>query len=61
VAADKLVDAFYSAKLTTARYYADHILPKALAYKHEITHGGASTLALPEEHFDIDRKSLAVA
>jgi acyl-CoA dehydrogenase len=61
VAAGKLDDAFYSAKLTTARYYADHVLPKASAYKHEITHGGASTIALPEEHFDLDRKSLAVA
>jgi hypothetical protein len=61
IAAGKLDDPFYAAKLTTARYYADHVAPKALAYQHEITKGGPSTLALPEEHFDLDRKSLALA
>ena len=60
IAAQRLDDPFYATKLTTARYYADHVLPKVAGYKHEITHGGASTLALTEEQFDIERKSLAV-
>jgi alkylation response protein AidB-like acyl-CoA dehydrogenase len=61
IAAKKNDDPFYAAKLVTARYYADHVLPKTSAYKHEVTHGGASTMALTEEQFDIDRKSFALA
>jgi alkylation response protein AidB-like acyl-CoA dehydrogenase len=61
VSAGKTDDTFYAAKLVTARYYADHVLPKASAFKHEVTHGGASTMALTEEQFDADRKSLALA
>ncbi len=60
IAAKKTDDPFYAAKLVTARYYADHVLPKAGAYKHEVTRGGPSTLALSEEQFDVDRKGLAV-
>jgi alkylation response protein AidB-like acyl-CoA dehydrogenase len=61
VAEKKLDDDFYKAKLATARYYADHVLNHALAYKHEIVAGGPSTMALTEEQFDADRKSLALA
>src|SRR5208283_4298324 len=61
IAAKKTEDPFYAAKLVTARYYADHALPKTGAYKHEVMYGGASTMALGEEQFDIDRKSLALA
>jgi hypothetical protein len=39
---------FYEAKLATARYYADHILPRADAYAREVLHGAASTLRLDE-------------
>ncbi len=61
IAAEKSGDPFYDAKLVTARYYADHVLPKAIGYKHEITHGGPATMALGEEQFDADRKALALA
>jgi alkylation response protein AidB-like acyl-CoA dehydrogenase len=61
IASEKTSDPFYAAKLVTARYYADHVLPRALAYKHEITAGGAATLALSEDQFDLDRKALALA
>jgi len=61
VAEKKLADDFYKAKLATARYYADHVLNHALAYKHEITSGGPSTMALTEDQFEADRKSLALA
>jgi alkylation response protein AidB-like acyl-CoA dehydrogenase len=54
-------DAFYDAKLITASFYAEHILPKTLALAHEFQHGAPSTLGLTEEQFDIDRKSLALA
>jgi hypothetical protein len=57
----KLSDDFYKAKLATARYYADHVLNHALAYKHEITSGGPSAMALTEDQFEADRKSLALA
>lgn len=42
---------FYRAKLGTARFYAEHILPLAQAYRHEIVEGSASVLALEETQF----------
>ena len=42
-------DPFYPAKIVTARYYAEHILPAAGGLAEEIVHGGASALVLPEE------------
>jgi 3-(methylsulfanyl)propanoyl-CoA dehydrogenase len=42
---------FYRAKIGTARFYAEHILPLAAAYKQEIVHGSASVLALEESQF----------
>jgi hypothetical protein len=44
-------DPFFSAKLTTARYFADHALAAAPGLAQEIVEGGASTLALPEVMF----------
>jgi alkylation response protein AidB-like acyl-CoA dehydrogenase len=42
---------FYKAKLATARFYAEHILPLAQVYKAEIMSGAESTLALEEMQF----------
>jgi hypothetical protein len=42
---------FYESKLITARFYAEHILPKAIALMHTVKGGGKSTLALAEEQF----------
>ena len=42
---------FYRAKIGTARFYAEHILPLATAYKQEIVHGSSSVLALEEAQF----------
>ena len=42
---------FYRAKIGTARFYAEHILPLAGAYKQEIVHGSSSVLALEEAQF----------
>jgi acyl-CoA dehydrogenase len=43
--------AFYRAKLGTARFFAEHILPQASAYKAAIVNGSASVLALDEAQF----------
>jgi len=42
---------FHEAKLVTARFYAEHILPKAGALLRSVRSGGASILALSEEQF----------
>jgi 3-(methylthio)propanoyl-CoA dehydrogenase len=43
--------AFYQAKVTTARFFAEHILSQADALRFAITDGAASILALPEDQF----------
>ncbi len=43
--------AFYEAKVTTARFYGEHILVKTTSLRDEILHGGASVMALPLESF----------
>jgi acyl-CoA dehydrogenase len=43
--------AFYHAKLKTARFYAEHILPQASALAHTVTDGAAVTLELSEAQF----------
>ncbi|MBI4195079.1 MAG: acyl-CoA dehydrogenase [Betaproteobacteria bacterium] len=42
---------FCRAKLATARFYAEHILPRAPALAREITHGASSILAIEPERF----------
>ncbi len=42
---------FYEAKLITARFYAEQILPKATALLYSVKAGGKSTLALAEAQF----------
>jgi alkylation response protein AidB-like acyl-CoA dehydrogenase len=42
---------FYRAKLGTARFHAEHVLPLAQALKHSVVQGSASTLALEEAQF----------
>jgi len=56
VAADKLAAgqtdaAFNRAKIATARFYADSLLPQVTALAHSIQYGGESALALAEEAF----------
>ncbi len=43
--------AFYKAKIATARYFADHLLPQAVAAKVAIVEGSAGVLALAEDQF----------
>ena len=42
---------FHEAKLVTARFYAEHVLPKAGALLRSVRSGGASILALTEGQF----------
>ena len=56
VAARKLAEgegdkAFYEAKLTTARYFADRMMPEAGALRRMIESGSDSMMALPAEAF----------
>jgi alkylation response protein AidB-like acyl-CoA dehydrogenase len=43
--------AFYRAKLTTARFFADHILSQAAGLRHSIVDGSAGVLDLPLDQF----------
>jgi butyryl-CoA dehydrogenase len=43
--------AFLKAKIGTARFYADHVLPRAVALQASIVEGAAGTLALDEAMF----------
>ncbi len=42
---------FHEAKLITARFYAEHVLPRAGALLRSVRSGGASIMALTEEQF----------
>lgn len=43
--------AFYQAKLSTALFYADHLLGRCQAYAYSVCTGSGSTLALDEDAF----------
>ncbi len=43
--------AFYSAKIATARFYADHVLVQAPGLRNTVVNGAAGVLALSEEQF----------
>jgi acyl-CoA dehydrogenase len=42
---------FLSAKLVTARYFCEHVLPQARAFADAVLHGSESVLALHETQF----------
>jgi hypothetical protein len=43
--------AFYRAKINTARFYMDHVLPQAAGLAHAASNGATGVLALGEEAF----------
>lgn len=55
IAQEKLVagedPTFYEAKVVTARFYAEQIMPKAIALMHAVQGGGSSAMALTEAQF----------
>ena len=44
-------NAFYEAKLTTARFYVTRVLPQTVSLNHQIKAGAATVMALPAEAF----------
>jgi alkylation response protein AidB-like acyl-CoA dehydrogenase len=44
-------DEFAKSKIITARFYADHLLPRCGGYAHEVLHGAASALRLDAAGF----------
>jgi alkylation response protein AidB-like acyl-CoA dehydrogenase len=50
---------FYRAKLTTARFYADHVLSAAPMLHHQIVNGSAAVMRLDVDGYDLDRRALA--
>ena len=52
---------FYRAKLTTARFYADHVLSQSSWLQHQIVCGSAAVMRLADEGYDLDRRTLANA
>ncbi|MBV8353754.1 MAG: acyl-CoA dehydrogenase [Candidatus Eremiobacteraeota bacterium] len=66
IAAAKIADGdaeadFYEAKLATARFYADHVLTQASWLREEIVSGAPSVMALSEDQFELDRKTMVTA
>jgi len=43
--------AFYQAKIITARFYFEHIMPRSVAYARAATAGSESTMAMPVDNF----------
>ena len=60
VAADKMAggdsDPFYSAKITTTKFYVSHVMTQAAWYKRQIIDGSGDVMTLPEDAFELDRK-----
>jgi butyryl-CoA dehydrogenase len=42
---------FYSAKLATVRFYADHVLVEAPALRNTVINGASAVMALSEDQF----------
>ena len=50
---------FYRAKLTTARFYADHVLSQSSWLHHQIVSGSESVMRLTDDGYDLDRRARA--
>jgi hypothetical protein len=54
-------DPFYKAKLTTARFYASHILTQVASLQAKIVEGSGDVMTLTEDQYELDRAALALA
>lgn len=65
IAAEKIAggdkDPFYPAKITTAKFYASHVLTQGAWYKRQIIDGSGDVMTLPEDAFELDRKTAVTA
>jgi len=52
---------FYKAKLSTAKFYASHVLSQGAYFKRQILDGSGDVMALTEEQFELDRKTAVTA
>ncbi len=59
-AAKRNDDAFYVAKLGTARFYAEHLLPRAAFYAYEVYAGSASVMQVDDRGLSLDRARLSL-
>lgn len=48
---------FYAAKITTARFYADHVLSQVSWLRHQVIEGAGGVMTLTDEQFELDRKA----
>ncbi|MGC2130318.1 MAG: acyl-CoA dehydrogenase [Candidatus Aquilonibacter sp.] len=65
IAAEKIAagdkDPFYPAKITTAKFYMSHVLTQGAWYKRQIIDGAGDVMTLPEDAFELDRKTVVPA
>ncbi len=65
VAAEKIAagdtDPFYSSKITTAKFYASHVMTQAAWLKRQVIDGSGDVMTLPESGFELDRKAAVTA
>ena len=65
IAAEKIAagdkDPFYPAKITTSKFYASHVLTQGAWYKRQIIDGSGDVMTLPEDAFELDRKTVVTA
>ncbi len=54
-------DPFYAAKITTAKFYASHVLSQGAWYKRQIIDGSGDVMTLPEDAYELDRKMAVTA
>jgi alkylation response protein AidB-like acyl-CoA dehydrogenase len=61
VAAGDPESEFYQAKITTAKFYASHVLTQAAYLKRQIIDGSGDVMTLTEAQYDLDRKAPVIA
>jgi alkylation response protein AidB-like acyl-CoA dehydrogenase len=65
VAAEKIAagdkDPFYPAKIATVKFYTSHVLTQGAWYKRQIIDGSGDVMTLPEDAFELDRKTVVTA
>jgi 3-(methylthio)propanoyl-CoA dehydrogenase len=61
IAAGDAESDFYQAKLTTAKFYATHVLSQSLWFARQIKEGSADVMKLSDSQFDLDRKTAVTA
>ena len=65
IAAEKLAagdnDAFYTAKIQTATFYAHHVLTQSAWLQKQIVEGSVDVMAGTDDMFEVERRALVTA